>query len=375
MRNVAKILFIAAVLVLIFPFLNEYYKGLEDKGIVENYLAQDITEEEQAEKEAIKEEYNKSILTGAFNSKGEIEDLKLKETAYIGETVKPIGILYIPRLNEEMPIYMGVSEHVLDLGVGIIDNTSIPGGKGTHSVLSGHRGTHNAQIFRHLDEVEVGDVFYVIIGKEIMKYEIKKSDIKEPDKAGELEAPKNNEDRVTLLTCTPYLINTERLLLYGYRTELTEDDKHMFAERFQKAKEQVKKNEDKKKEQSIWDDYTGEKKKELDFNTKTYITLSSIGGLMMILLFVLPLIRRRKILFILYDTDENRRIEDMNPENIIIASMKLKTIEKAIKKYFKDDEETLEIIKEKGAVKAVREKLTPRLYVTGLELDKERSCE
>lgn len=163
MRNVAKILFIVAVLVLIFPFLNEYYKGLEDKGIVENYLAQDISEEEQSRKAAIKEEYNKSILTGAFNSKGEIEDLKLKETAYIGETVKPIGILYIPRLKEEIPIYMGVSEHVLDLGVGIIDNTSIPGGAGTHSVLSGHRGTHNAQIFRHLDEMEVGDVFYVII--------------------------------------------------------------------------------------------------------------------------------------------------------------------------------------------------------------------
>ena len=206
-----------------------------NKELAHNYYKTDVTEEEKKTKEDAKEEYNTSLLYGAFNAQGEVESLKLPKSKLLSKELEPIGVLYIPRIEEDIPVYMGTTDDVLTIGVGIVENTSIPGGVGTNSVISGHRGTHNGNFFLHLDDMEIGDDIYYVSDGEILKYTVYETDIVQPDEASKLEIDPL-KDKMTLLTCTPYLINTERLLIYGERAELTEEDRELFVDKFSDEK-------------------------------------------------------------------------------------------------------------------------------------------
>ena len=131
---------------------------------------------------------------------------------------------------------MGTTDDVLTIGVGIVENTSIPGGIGTNSVISGHRGTHNGDFFLHLDEMENGDNVYYVSDGDILKYTTYKTDIVQPDAVSSINIDPDM-DQITLLTCTPYLINTERLLVFTKRSTLTEDDRKLFADKFSNEKQ------------------------------------------------------------------------------------------------------------------------------------------
>lgn len=134
-----------------------------------------------------------------------------------------IGYIEIPDIEVMLPIYHGTSERVLQSAVGHLDWTSLPvGGESTHCVLSGHRGLPSAKLFTHLDKLECGDIFIIRVLDEILTYEVDQILIVYPQETSELQIVEG-EDYCTLVTCTPYGVNTQRLLVRGHRIENIEE--------------------------------------------------------------------------------------------------------------------------------------------------------
>ena len=132
-----------------------------------------------------------------------------------------LGYIEIPSINIKLPIYYGTSVDILKKGVGVLDGTSLPvGGENTHSVLSAHTGLANQKLFTDIDKLKDGDVFYLHILKKDLAYKVNQIKVVHPDEIDELKIS-DGKDYVTLLTCYPYGINTERLLVRGERTDLS----------------------------------------------------------------------------------------------------------------------------------------------------------
>lgn len=128
-----------------------------------------------------------------------------------------MGSIEIPKISLNLPIYHGTSEDVLAFGVGHVEDSSLPiGGVNTRAVLTGHRGLPNAKLFTRLDEIETGDLFFVTVLDEILAYKVCDIDVITPEDIQTLEI-QEGKDLITLITCTPYGINTHRLLVTGER--------------------------------------------------------------------------------------------------------------------------------------------------------------
>lgn len=128
----------------------------------------------------------------------------------------------IPKISVYLPIYHGTSSEVLEKGVGHVQSTSVPiGGESTHSVLTGHTGLPSAELFTRLDELVVGDIFYIHVLDDVLTYKIYETKVILPDKIDELQIT-SGHDYVTLVTCTPYGVNSHRLLVKAERTEYKE---------------------------------------------------------------------------------------------------------------------------------------------------------
>ena len=135
-----------------------------------------------------------------------------------------IGYLEIPKIGVYMPIYHGVSDEVLAKGIGHIEETSLPvGGESTHSVLSGHTGLPAAKILTELDKMEEEDLFYIHVLNQVLAYKVDQIKTVLPEETDDIQIIEG-EDHVTLLTCTPYGINTHRLLVRGARTEYVPEE-------------------------------------------------------------------------------------------------------------------------------------------------------
>lgn len=130
-----------------------------------------------------------------------------------------IGYIEIPKISIKIPIYHGTSDEVLQKGVGHVESTSFPiGGLARHSILVGHRGLPSAKLFTDLNKLVEGDYFYIHVLDRTLAYKVYDIETIEPEKIGELNLV-NDKDLVTLITCTPYGINTHRLLVHAERTE------------------------------------------------------------------------------------------------------------------------------------------------------------
>ena len=130
-----------------------------------------------------------------------------------------MGYIEIPSIDCSLPIYHGTEESVLQIAIGHLEWTSLPvGGESTHCVLSGHRGLPSAKLFTNLDKLQEGDVFLLRVLDEVLTYEVDQILIVEPQETGALRIVEG-EDLCTLVTCTPYGINTHRLLVRGHRIE------------------------------------------------------------------------------------------------------------------------------------------------------------
>lgn len=133
-----------------------------------------------------------------------------------------MGYITIPKISQELPVYHGTSDSVLSIAVGHLEGTSLPvGGKSTHSVVSAHRGLPTAVLFTHLDRMEIGDTFYFTILDRTITYEVDQIRIVEPNDTSLIRI-EEGKDYCTLLTCTPYGINTQRLLVRGHQVDATQ---------------------------------------------------------------------------------------------------------------------------------------------------------
>ena len=130
-----------------------------------------------------------------------------------------MGYISIPKIDVKIPIYHGTSSEILQKGVGHLEGSSLPiGGESTHAILSAHRGLPSSRLFTDLDQLKEGDIFYIYILDEVLAYKVNQVLITEPSETEALEIV-DGKDYVTLVTCTPYAVNTHRLLVRGERIE------------------------------------------------------------------------------------------------------------------------------------------------------------
>lgn len=138
-----------------------------------------------------------------------------------------MGYITIPRIGVELPVYHGTSDGVLQVAAGHLEGSSLPvGGAGTHAVISAHRGLPSAKLFTNLDQLEVGDTFTITVLDRVLTYEVDRISIVLPTETDLLQ-PVEGQDYVTLMTCTPYGINTHRLLVRGRRITTPDKLKHI----------------------------------------------------------------------------------------------------------------------------------------------------
>ena len=214
------VLFFIGLLTLFYPTLSNYYNEKMGSKTIYNYESilnsYDTNKFKQIKKDAIN--YNKK-LSKLKEPLLDYDDLKNYNKVLNVNDEGMIGYLSIDKIRVEIPIYHGTNNDTLNSFVGHIEGTSLPiGGKGTHSVLSAHRGLPSAKLFSDLDRLELGDIFKITVLDEVLTYEVDKISIVKPNNSKELKIDKNN-DYVTLLTCTPYGINTHRLLVRGKRVD------------------------------------------------------------------------------------------------------------------------------------------------------------
>ena len=237
-QNIILFLFLLVGLsILNYPFLSQWVNRRSESQAVESYEKQiDVLEEEK--KRAIKQEaeaYNKELLekqTGVsdgFSMQNKRDDIYEEILNPSGDGI--MGVLRIPKIQVHLPIYHGTSAKVLEEGVGHLYGSSFPtGGEGTHSVFSSHRGLPSKTLFTDLDQLKEGDLFFLDILGEEMAYRVEEILTVEPEETEALEIIPG-KDYVTLVTCTPYGINSHRLLVRGERI--------LWEEKEEKTKEKI----------------------------------------------------------------------------------------------------------------------------------------
>ena len=235
MREPKKsILFVALFLVFIgimdYPFLSRIYNEHVQGQVVSAYEESTESLGEAVYKEMRREaqDYNQELASGAVAGLTDAFESAEEEDSAYRELLSPdedgiMGILRIPRIQVELPIYHGTSENVLQKGVGHLEGSSLPvGGEGTHACLSAHRGLPSKILFTNLDQVGEGDVFYLRVLGETLAYEVYGTQTVLPYETEALEI-RQGEDLVTLITCTPYGINTHRIYVHGRRIPYEEE--------------------------------------------------------------------------------------------------------------------------------------------------------
>ncbi|WP_028516275.1 class C sortase [Ruminococcus flavefaciens] len=220
------IMFIVGLSVLLYPAISDYLNSKHASKVISEYNDKlSVSSEEEIEAVFKKaEDYNKRLhdSPSAFFEPSLVSGYK--DTLDITGT-GIMGYIDIDRINVELPIYHGISKELLQVGVGHLTGTSLPvGGESTHCVLSGHRGLPSAKLFTDLDELEIGDTFTITILDRRFTYEVDQIKTVLPEEFDDLRIA-DGKDYCTLLTCTPYGINTHRLLVRGVRTENTEEKK------------------------------------------------------------------------------------------------------------------------------------------------------
>mgnify|MGYP002582503510 CR=1 FL=1 len=231
---VIGIIFLAGLSLLLYPFVANQWNNYRQKQLISGY-EQVVSDKEAAEgidydaerKKA--EDYNEALLpcvlpdSFALAESSGVDPVYMNTLNIAGDEM--MGSVEIPKINIKIPIYHTTEEDVLNKGAGHLEGSSLPvGGANTHAVISAHRGLPSASLFTDLDQMEVGDIFILhILGKNLA-YKVDQIKTVLPEETSELDIVEG-EDYVTLVTCTPYGVNTHRLLVRGTRTEYVEEEK------------------------------------------------------------------------------------------------------------------------------------------------------
>lgn len=227
------IIFLAGLSLLLYPFVANQWNNYRQKQLISNY-EQVVSDKEAAEgidydaerKKA--EDYNEALLpcvlpdSFALAESSGVDPVYMNTLNIAGDEM--MGSVEIPKINIKIPIYHTTEEDVLNKGAGHLEGSSLPvGGANTHAVISAHRGLPSASLFTDLDQMKVGDHFLLHVLDETLCYEVDKISVVKPEDTTAL-AVEDGQDLVTLLTCTPYGVNTERLLVRGHRVPYVEEE-------------------------------------------------------------------------------------------------------------------------------------------------------
>lgn len=220
-------IFFVGLCVLLYPTISDFWNEKRQSQAIMNYddMIIDFTPEDFEEHFAKAEEYNRKLnrISFPFVGYSELDDEYYSTLNVNGSGM--MGYITIEKIKVQLPIYHGTSDKVLNSAVGHLEGSSLPiGGASTHSVLSAHRGLPSAKLFTNLDKMEIGDIFTITILDRTITYQVDQILIVLPSKIEELYV-QNGEDLCTLVTCTPYGINTHRLLVQGKRIENIEEEK------------------------------------------------------------------------------------------------------------------------------------------------------
>lgn len=224
------LVFAAGAGIFLYPAVSNFLAERAQTNVIRSYQAAvDESNRQKLEEEWQKaEEYNENLAGDPVHDpfvmgSGYVLPDNYEEVLNLnGDGV--MGYLEIPRIDVELPIYHGTSEEVLEKGAGHLEATALPiGGKNRHPVISAHRGLPSAELFTRLDEMEIGDWFYLSVLDETLAYEVDKITVIEPEEL-EFLTPEEDRDLLTLLTCTPYGVNTHRLLVRGTRVPYEETE-------------------------------------------------------------------------------------------------------------------------------------------------------
>lgn len=230
-------IFMIGLTVCCYPIISNYLEQIRQSNQISTYENNlgDLNKSEVDEmiENAIK--WNENLL---IKQKGIaiVDELKYEDMLEISNGV--IGSIEIPKIDVNMPIYHSVDDNALSVGAGHLEDSSLPiGGKSTHAALTGHRGLPSSKLFTRLDELIIGDLFYLNVLNSNLAYIVDKIQVLSPDQVRyEIE---DGKDLVTLITCTPYGINTERLVITGYRVDYQEDKKNSIDSKLPSVREIV----------------------------------------------------------------------------------------------------------------------------------------
>ena len=218
------IVFLVGLSLLLYPSLSDYWNSFRQSRAIASYV-ESVSHLDNQEYQALLEEaraYNASLV-GDKTRFSPTEEETAEYLTLLGSTGGAVGYIEIPAIKLTLPIYLGTSETVLQVGVGAMEGSSLPiGGESTHAVLTGHRGLPSATLFTDLDRLVQGDMFHIHILNETCTYEVDQILIVEPAEMDALEIVEG-EDYCTLVTCTPYGVNSHRMLVRGHRIETPED--------------------------------------------------------------------------------------------------------------------------------------------------------
>lgn len=232
LRIMISIMFLAGLSLLLYPFISNKWNSYRQDQLISSYDSQ-VAEKEEAgqidytaqwEKANIyNEELLPSILPDSFAIAAASDEPDAEYMASLnlnGDGM--MGYVEIPKIDIKIPIYHTTEEDVLEKAAGHLEGSSLPvGGKSTHSVISAHRGLPSATLFTDLDKLTEGDHFLLYILDDVLCYEVDKISVAEPEETQDL-AVEEGQDLVTLLTCTPYGVNSHRLLVRGHRVPYEE---------------------------------------------------------------------------------------------------------------------------------------------------------
>lgn len=220
------LLFLAGLSLLLYPLISNQWNSYRQSRLISSYT--DGVEEKNG-KNAIDydlewqkaEAYNKNLLPMILPDSFAIAEMSDRDEAYMaclnlnGDGI--MGIVEIPKIDVKLPIYHTTDTDVLEIGAGHLEGSSLPiGGESNHAVISAHRGLPSATLFTDLDKLEKGDHFLLHVLDDTLCYEVDQISVVEPEQTEALSVVKG-EDLVTLLTCTPYGVNSHRLLVRGHR--------------------------------------------------------------------------------------------------------------------------------------------------------------
>ena len=232
-KLIIGIIFLAGLSLLLYPFVANQWNNHRQKQLISSYeqtvsdkdAAHEIDYDAELQKaKAYNEALLPSILPDSFAVAQAIEEDKTYMDALNIAGDEVMGIVEIPKINIKLPIYHTTDEEVLKQAAGHLEGSSLPvGGESTHAVISAHRGLPSASLFTDLDQLKKGDHFLIHVLNETLCYEVDKISVVKPEETSSL-AVEDGQDLVTLLTCTPYGVNTERLLVRGHRVPYVEQE-------------------------------------------------------------------------------------------------------------------------------------------------------